>query len=165
MGEVGGWRFFTILLFSYKQDCLQESESFHLNSSSFQSLVSCGLAGLPHVPVFSRVGGDEMNRMKVKVLSLFLDLIVNFSWNASAWYGLEDESTRTRFNKCKYLSLYCSEKICTSTSKWSKTWGSNFPSDIKYAQDCTVSFSCTWGLLVPTYIDGTLKFARLIFTK
>ena len=84
MGEVGGWRFFTILLFSYKQDCLQESESFHLNSSSFQSLVSCGLAGLPHVPVFSRVGGDEMNRMKVKVLSLFLDLIVNFSWNVSA---------------------------------------------------------------------------------
>ena len=64
---------------TYKQDCLQESESFHLNSSSFQSLVSCGLAGLPHVPVFSRVGGDEMNRMKVKVLSLFLDLIVNFS--------------------------------------------------------------------------------------
>ena len=45
----------------------------------FQSLVSCGLAGLPHVPVFSRVGGDEMNQMKVKVLSLFLDLIVNFS--------------------------------------------------------------------------------------
>ena len=46
---------------------------------SFQSLVSCGLAGLTHVPVFSRVGGDEMNQMKVKVLSLFLDLIVNFS--------------------------------------------------------------------------------------
>ena len=35
--------------------------------------------GLPHEPVFSRVGGDEMNQMKVKVLSFFLDLIVNFS--------------------------------------------------------------------------------------
>ena len=52
---------------------------FIWNSSRFQSLVSCGLAGLPHVPVFSRVGGDEMNQMKVKVLSFFLDLIVNFS--------------------------------------------------------------------------------------
>ena len=61
------------------EDCLEESESFHLNLLNFQSLVSCGLAGRPHVPVFSRVGGDEMNRVKVKVLSLFLDLLVNFS--------------------------------------------------------------------------------------
>ena len=61
------------------EDCLEESESFHLNLSNFQSLVSCGLAGRPHVPVFSRVGGDEMNRVKVKVLSLFLDLLVTFS--------------------------------------------------------------------------------------
>ena len=69
---------FIFLLFSYKQDCLQESESFHLNSSNFQSLVSCGLAGLPHVPVFSRVGGDEMNQMKVKVLSYFWISLLTF---------------------------------------------------------------------------------------
>ena len=43
--------------------------------------ITCELwiGGPAHVPVFSRVGGDEMNQMKVKVLSLFLDLIVNFS--------------------------------------------------------------------------------------
>ena len=38
----------------------------------------------------------------------------------SAWYGLEDESTCTRFNKCKYLSIYCSEKINTPTLNKSK---------------------------------------------
>ena len=46
--------------------------------SNFQWLVSCGLAGLPQVPVFSRVGGGEMTQMKVKVLSLYLDLLVSF---------------------------------------------------------------------------------------
>ena len=46
---------------------LHESESFYF-VVSFQSLVSCGLAGLPYVPVFSQVEGDEMNKMKVKVL-------------------------------------------------------------------------------------------------
>ena len=46
--------------------------------SNFQWLVSCGLAGLPQVPVFSRVGGDEMTQMKVKVLSHIL-ILVNFS--------------------------------------------------------------------------------------
>ena len=36
---------------------------------NFQSLVCCGLAGLPDVPVFSRVEREEMSSMKVKVLS------------------------------------------------------------------------------------------------
>ena len=57
---------------------LSESESFHLNCLI---AITCELwiGGPAHVPVFSRVGGDEMNQMKVKVLSLFLDFIVNFS--------------------------------------------------------------------------------------
>ena len=67
----GGWRMEVLNNpFDFIQDCLHESESFHLNLSNFQSLVSCGLAGLPHEPVFSQVGGDEITQMKVKVLSL-----------------------------------------------------------------------------------------------
>ena len=31
-------------------------------------------------------------------------------------YGREDESSCTRFNKCKYVSLFCSKKINTPTS-------------------------------------------------
>ena len=53
----GGWRLSTILLFSQKQ-----SESFHLNLSNFRTLVCCGLAGRSHVPVFSRVEGEEINK-------------------------------------------------------------------------------------------------------
>ena len=71
--QVGGaWGRMEVLNnpFDFIQDCLHESESFHLNLSNFQSLVSCGLAGLPHEPVFSRVGGDEITQLKVKVLSL-----------------------------------------------------------------------------------------------
>ena len=52
--------------------------------------------------------------------------IVYDLWAVSAWYGLENESTRTRFNKCKSISLYCSEKINTPTSwKLKKTPNKN----------------------------------------
>ena len=74
---------------------LHESESFYFVIVSFQTLVSCGLAGLPYVPVFSRVEGDEMNKMKVKVLSHTSIFLLALVENISAWYGLEDESTRT----------------------------------------------------------------------
>ena len=74
---------------------LHESESFYFVIVSFQSLVSCGLAGLPYVPVFSQVEGDEMNRMKVKVLWHTSIVLVALVENISALYGLEDESTRT----------------------------------------------------------------------
>ena len=68
----GGWRLevFVYNPFIFIQVCLHENESFHLNLLNFQSLVSCGLAGLPHEPVFSPVVGDEMTQMKVKVLFL-----------------------------------------------------------------------------------------------
>ena len=59
-------------------------------------------------------GRDEPNESEsFIILSEFLS---TFLVNVSAWYGLEDESTRTRFNKFKYFSLYCSQKINTPTA-------------------------------------------------
>ena len=55
---------FLSVLFSQKQS---ESESFHLNLSNSRTLVCCELAGRSHVLVFSRVEGEEMNEVKVKV--------------------------------------------------------------------------------------------------
>ena len=37
-----------------------------------------GVGGFSHGPAFGRVGVDEMNQMKVKVLSSFLYLLVSF---------------------------------------------------------------------------------------
>ena len=56
---------------------LSENESFHLNCLI---PITCELwiGGPAHVPVFSRVGGDEMNQMKVKVLSYFWISLLTF---------------------------------------------------------------------------------------
>ena len=45
---------------------------------NFQSLVCCGLAGLPDVPVFSRVEREEISSVKVKVLSFYLFSCLGF---------------------------------------------------------------------------------------
>ena len=70
MGEVGGWRFFTILLFSYKQDCLQESESFHLEFVKFSITCELWIGGLaPCTSVQpSRRGRDEPNESESFVI-------------------------------------------------------------------------------------------------
>ena len=46
----GGWR----------MEVLNIPFIFIQGRLDFNQFVSCGLAGEPHVPVFSRVGGDEM---------------------------------------------------------------------------------------------------------
>ena len=45
---------------------------------NFQSLVCCGLAGLPDVPVFSRVERKGISWAKVKVLSFYLFSCLGF---------------------------------------------------------------------------------------
>ena len=45
---------------------------------NFQSLVCCGLAGLPDVPVFSRVEREGISWAKVKVLSFYLFSCLGF---------------------------------------------------------------------------------------
>ena len=56
-----------------------ESESFHYEGSIFQSLVCCGLAGLPRNQFSAEWNGEEKLQMKVKVLSSFYFLLVYFS--------------------------------------------------------------------------------------
>ena len=56
----GGWR----------MEVLNISFIFKQGRLVFNQFVVCGLAGQPHVPVSSRVEGDKMTQMKVKILSL-----------------------------------------------------------------------------------------------
>ena len=113
LGEVGGWRLSAILLFSHKQ---RESESFHFFSSNFRGLVCCGLAGLTHVPVFSRVWGDEMNKVKVKVLSPYLYLLVNFFFEYQCLIRSRGRKYSRWFNKFKFTSLLLQSKNIIQTS-------------------------------------------------
>ena len=130
LGEVGGWRFFTILLFSCKIIWFSINLGVELNGErifgwkwkfSFQLVkfsMTCELwiGGPAHEPVFSRVGEDEMNKMKVKVLSLFLN-----SCQLFLWMSVLDTVLRTKvlvrwFNKSKYSSLFLQKKNNKQTS-------------------------------------------------
>ena len=128
LGEVGGWRFFTILLISCRIVLFSINLEVELNEEkivwmkvkvSFEFVklsMTCELwigGSFPCTSFqLSWRGRDEPNESEsFIILSEFLS---TFLVNVSAWYGLENESTR--FIKCKSISLYCSEKINTPTS-------------------------------------------------
>ena len=66
LGEVGGWRFSTFFYFQTR-------------TSRFQSICQLWIGGLAPRTSFQPSWGDEMTWMKVKVLSLYLNLLVNLS--------------------------------------------------------------------------------------
>ena len=57
---------------------------FSFEFVKFMKTCEPGVGGFSHVPAFGRVGVDEMNQMKVKVLLSLLYLLVSFFLNVSA---------------------------------------------------------------------------------